>query len=74
MLLLLVPLAPSVAAAAAAPTFRTRMTAEVAADRAPVAAGNRALVFPSLERARGSAESSATCFGERLFFEGVFFR
>ena len=74
----LLPLAPSAAdddgaAAAAAPALRTRITAEVAADRAPVAEGNRALVFPSLERARGSAESSATFFGERLLVREFYF-
>ena len=76
LLLLLLPFPPSAAAAATdvALVLRARMTAEVAAARAPVAEGIRALVFPSLERASGNAESSAACFGERrLFLSGVFF-
>ena len=72
-LLLVVLLPPSAANAAAALAFRTLITAEVAADRAPVAEGNRALVLPSLERARGSAESSATFFGERLLVREFYF-
>ena len=68
LLLLPMPVSAAAAVAAAAPALvRARTAAEVAADRAPVAEGIRAVVLPSLERARGSAESSAACFGERLF-------
>jgi len=40
-------------------------SARVAAESAPVAEGNLALVLASRERAAGSAESSARCLGER---------